>query len=145
MCIYNILVSFFLTESSCKKELFTQFSELSNLSTTYRKWCKLNLTCPVGWSCKIHRLLLCRGVRPTQRVSWIWHKSDGEIPVILDLWGMHSTPSVPSLPGPLCLGEVAPDRFLSIGQIELNNVLMLSWIVWNWTVFWHWNYLLILN
>ena len=29
--------------------------------------------CPVGWSCRIHQLLLSRGVRPTQRVSWIWH------------------------------------------------------------------------
>ena len=28
--------------------------------------------CPVGWGCKIHRLHLCRGVRPSpQRVSWI--------------------------------------------------------------------------
>ena len=25
----------------------------------------------VSWSCKIHRLLLCRGVRFTQRESWI--------------------------------------------------------------------------
>ena len=23
-----------------------------------------NFTCPVGWGCKIHRLLRCRGVRP---------------------------------------------------------------------------------
>ena len=29
------------------------------------------LICPVGWGCRIHRLLLCRGVRPLQRVSWI--------------------------------------------------------------------------
>ena len=29
--------------------------------------------CPVGWDCRIHRLLLCRGVRTPQRVSWIWH------------------------------------------------------------------------
>ena len=27
--------------------------------------------CPVGWGCRIHQLLLCRGVRPHQRVSWI--------------------------------------------------------------------------
>ena len=25
--------------------------------------------CPVGWECRIHRLLLCKGVRPRQRVS----------------------------------------------------------------------------
>ena len=29
--------------------------------------------CPVGWGCRIHRLLLCRGVRPPQWVSWLWH------------------------------------------------------------------------
>ena len=27
---------------------------------------------PVNWSCRIHRLYLCRGVRLHQRVSWIW-------------------------------------------------------------------------
>ena len=31
---------------------------------------------------------------------------------------MQSTPSLPSLPGALWLGGVAPDRFLSMGQIE---------------------------
>ena len=29
--------------------------------------------CPVSWGCRIQRLLLCRGVRLPQRVSWIWH------------------------------------------------------------------------
>ena len=30
--------------------------------------------CPVGWGCRIHRLLLCGGIKsPNQRVSWIWH------------------------------------------------------------------------
>ena len=28
---------------------------------------------PVGWCCRTHWLRLCRGVRPRQRVSWIWH------------------------------------------------------------------------
>ena len=35
-------------------------------------------------------------------------QSDGEIPLILWLWGMRSTPSLPSLPGPLWPGIVAP-------------------------------------
>ena len=39
---------------------------------------------------------------------------------------MLSTPSLPSLPGPPLPGVVAPDRFLSMGQIELNCVLMLN-------------------
>ena len=30
--------------------------------------------CPIDWGCRIHRLHLCRGIRPLpQRVSWIWH------------------------------------------------------------------------
>ena len=48
---------------------------------------------------------------------------------MLDLWGMQSTPSLPSLPGPLRPGVLAPDRVLSMGQIELNCMLMLHWIV----------------
>ena len=43
---------------------------------------------------------------------------------MLKLWGMWSTPSLSSLPG-----------LLSMGQIELNCVLMLNWIAWNRTVF----------
>ena len=41
---------------------------------------------------------------------------------MLELWVMQSTPSLPSLLGPLCPGVVAPDRVLSMGQIELNCV-----------------------
>ena len=40
--------------------------------------------------------------------------------------GMQSTPLLPSLPGPLRPKMIAPDRVLSIGQIELNFVLMLN-------------------
>ena len=47
---------------------------------------------------------------------------------------MRSTSSLPSLSGPLWPGVVAPDRVQSMGQIELNCVLMLKWIVWNGTV-----------
>ena len=42
-------------------------------------------------------------------------QSDGEVPAVLELWGMRSTPSLPSLPGPLWPGVVAPDRALSMG------------------------------
>ena len=36
-------------------------------------------------------------------------QSDGEASVMLELWGMWSTPSLPSLPGSLWLGVVALD------------------------------------
>ena len=61
-------------------------------------------------------------------------QSDGDVPVMLELWGMLSTPSLTLLPGPLWLRVVAPDRVLSIGQIELNCILMLKRIAWNKTV-----------
>ena len=48
---------------------------------------------------------------------------------------MRSTPSLPSLPDPLKPGVVAPDRVQSKGKIELNSVPMLSWIVWNRTIY----------
>ena len=54
------------------------------------------------------------------------------------------TPSLPLLPDPLWPGVVEPDRVLSMGQIERNCVLMLTWIVWNRTV-WYFNWMLMLN
>ena len=33
-------------------------------------------------------------------------QSDGEVPVMVELWGVHSTSSIPSLPGPLDSGPV---------------------------------------
>ena len=55
-------------------------------------------TCPVGWVCRIHQLLLCRGVRPqpppNECPEYDTKQSDGEVP------GMRSTTSLPSSPGP---------------------------------------------
>ena len=39
---------------------------------------------------------------------------------MLELWGIQSTLLLQSLPGPLLPCVVAPDRVLSMGQIELN-------------------------
>ena len=44
-------------------------------------------------------------------------QSDGEASA-LELSEMRSISSLPLLPGPLCPGVVAPDRVLSMGQIE---------------------------
>ena len=88
----------------------------------------------VSWDCRIHRLLFCWGVRPTNECPGYDNKqSDCEVPVMLELWVMQRISLLPSLPGLLWTGVVAPDRVLSMGQIELNWVLMLNWIVWNRT------------
>ena len=80
---------------------------------------------------------LCREVRlptPNECPGYDTKQSNGEVSAMLELWGMRFTPSLPSLPGPLWPGEVAPDKILSLGQIELNCVPMLNWITWNKTV-----------
>ena len=76
-----------------------------------------NIDCSVGWGCRIHRLHLCKGARPRPNECPVYDtkQSDGEVPAVLELWGMQSTPSLPLLPGPLWPGVVAPDRALSIG------------------------------
>ena len=83
--------------------------------------------CSVGWG--------CRRVRPPNECpGYDTKQSDGEDSEMLELWGMRSNPSLISLPSPLWTVMEAPDKVPSIGQIELNCVLMLNWIVWNITV-----------
>ena len=47
---------------------------------------------------------------PSECPGYDTKQSDGEVSAMVELWGMRSTPSLPSLPGPLWLGVVAPDR-----------------------------------
>ena len=59
---------------------------------------------------------LQRGKTPPNKCpGYDTKQSDGEVPVILELWGMWSTPSLLLLPGPPWPGMVAPDRALSMG------------------------------
>ena len=78
--------------------------------------------CQVSYGCRIQQLHHCRGVRLPQRVSYIYDtkQPDVEFPVMQELWGLWSTPLLPSLSGLLWPGVVAPDRVQSMGQIELN-------------------------
>ena len=73
-------------------------------------------------------------LHPNECPGYDTKQSDSEVPVMLELWGMQSTSSLPYLLGPLWPGVVAPDRVLSMGQIELKCVLILHWITWNRTV-----------
>ena len=41
-----------------------------------------------------------------------------------ELWEIKNTPLLPSLPGPLWLGVVAPDTVLSMGQTEIQTMYL---------------------
>ena len=47
--------------------------------------------------------------------------SDSKAPVILELWGMQSTPLLPSLQSSVWPGVIAIDKVLSLAQIEVVN------------------------
>ena len=100
----------------------------------HRKFDIPNKDCQVGYGCSILRLHLCKRLRHLNEcLVYDTNQSDGEVPVMLELLRMRSTPSLPSLPGPHLPGVVAPDRALSMGEIELNCVLRRNWIAWNRT------------
>ena len=62
---------------------------------------------------------LCRGIRPRNDfLGYDINQSDDDAPPRLEHWGMRYTPSFESLPDPLGPLVVAPDRVLSMGQIE---------------------------
>ena len=78
-----------------------------------------SLSSTVGW--RIHWQHLCRGVKLLHRKQYPGYESkqsDGEAREIQELWGVGSTSSLPSLPGQLWPGVVAPERILSMDQIE---------------------------
>ena len=66
-------------------------------------------------ACRIHRLLPCN-----ESPRYDTKQFDGEVPVMLELWGMLSTSSLLSLSGQLWPGVVPLDRALSIGYANLN-------------------------
>ena len=50
--------------------------------------------CPVGWGCRIHTASLQRGKTPppNECPGYDTKQSDGEVPPVLELWGMRTTP-----------------------------------------------------
>ena len=112
-----------MTQIKVSRHLYI-VSQLS-LNNTLTSISIIHTGCPVGWGYRIHRLHLCRGVRPPTP-GHDTKLSDRVIPVMQKFWEMRSNLSLPSLPGPLCPGVVAPDRAPSMGQIGLNCVLILN-------------------
>ena len=94
-----------------------------------------NPHCPAGGGCRIHRhASLQRNKTCNEFSDYYTKKSDGEVPVMLEHWGMRRIPLLALLSGPIWLRVVAPDRVLSMSQIELSCVFMLNWITWNGTL-----------
>ena len=58
------------------------------------------LDCPVSWGCRIHWLHLHRGVRPfpNKCPGYDIKQSDGEVPVMLELWGNMEHPFIAITP-----------------------------------------------
>ena len=107
------------TQCKNQKKIFkgaTTDGELAEISVLNYKLPTLKIrfahsSCPVGWGCRIHQLHLCRGLRPPLNESpeYDTKQSDGEVSVMLELWGMRSTTLLPLLSGPLWPGVVAPN------------------------------------
>ena len=72
----------------------------------------------------MHQLYLCKGVNPTlnECPGYSIKQSDGKAAIMVVLWEMRSSPSLPSLLGTLWPGVVATDRVLSMGQIDTRTV-----------------------
>ena len=68
---------------------------------------------------------------PSKCLGYDTKQSDGEGSVMLELWGLRSTPSLTWFPGLLWSVVERSEKILSMGQIELNRVLALKGIVWN--------------
>ena len=114
---WSIISSLTLLEIIClmavkQKVSFTQWRGLFFL--LYRLPCQLRLVnTPIATLQRVK-------TSPNEFPGYDFKQSDGGAPVMQELWGMQSTPSLPSFTGPLWPAVVAPDRVLSMGQIKLN-------------------------
>ena len=63
---------------------------------------------------------------PIESLGYNSRQFDGQAPVMVEIWGIRSTPLLTAPPGPPWLEVVALGRVLSLGQKELNCVLMLN-------------------
>ena len=77
----------------------------------------IGVLCSVSCGCRIHWLLLCRGVKPSSNEcpGYDTKQSDVEVLVMLEVWEIWNTTSLPSFPSPLWPGVVAYDRSLFMG------------------------------
>ena len=107
--ICNTYGAFFKYFMFCKSFWF--FSDKVRIVTHSYFFFFFFLNNPVDWSCRIQRLHLCSRCRiPLLNVCLDSDTKLSEASVMTEVSRMWSTPSLPSLPGSLCSGVVAPDR-----------------------------------
>ena len=97
------LWSYWVTSGLSYSSLYKTLTGTTNRVKMVPKPSPMNRIGPVGWVCRIHRLLLCSGVRlpPNQCTGYDTKQSECEAQVMLELWEMHSAPLLPWLPVPL--------------------------------------------
>ena len=82
--------------------------------------------CPVGCGVGVAEYADCISAErldPSNDCPGYYTKqSDSEASVMQEIWGILSTLLLPLLPGQLWPGVVAPDRFISMDQIELFDI-----------------------
>ena len=84
--------------------------ELQNTPTVCLQRSKTPNECPVAQSTGAAEFIDCISAEESdflfESLGYDTKQSDGEVPVMLELWGMRSTPSLASLPGSLWLWVV---------------------------------------
>ncbi len=79
-------IELFLTSELCT---YAELNYLKKNCLTFN-----SVYCPVDWGCRIHQLHLCRGISSLNEYpGYDTKQSDCEVPVMLGLWGLWSTPS----------------------------------------------------
>ena len=121
----QIVISYNFNQGEFLISVFTGvfFTEAKNI-TVFKPGLLHN--CPVGLGRRTHRLNLSQKYEcPVSDTK----QFNGEAPVILELWGMWSTPSLPLIPGLLWPRQSVPVRVPSMGPTEL---LVLNCNTWNY-------------
>ena len=108
---------------------------LWNVELTLNWWLLSGSLWPIAWYCETTKwswwssrlglqnsltasLQMGKTPSPNECPGYDTKQSDGEA-LVLEFWGMWSSSSLPSLPGPLWPGVLASDRVLSMSQIEV--------------------------
>ena len=104
----------FISKLFCKSLIVTVklFSTFNLISIIWPNWLGLKNTSSAS---------LQRGkTPPNQCPEYDLKQSDGDTVVMVELWGIRSSPILSSLPDPLWQRGVASDRVLLMGKKELN-------------------------